>query len=161
MYEYDEMSTRADVEFNLGTSMVVPEASKAQLVIVRGLFGKWKQAVYLDFNDNMTADKVQEVAITLHSVGLLPCATVADLGPSNQKVWTDLKITEEKPFFDYPIVVKETKGREPAVTEKFRVFVFADPSHMMKLVRNHLIDHGYKLSEGLGTATIAPVRKYK
>lgn len=53
--------------------MVVPEASKAQLVIVRGLFGKWKQAVYLDFNDNMTVDKVKEVAITLHSVGLLPC----------------------------------------------------------------------------------------
>lgn len=153
------MSTRADVQFDVGLSMVVSEASRAQVVIVRGLFGKWKQAVYVDFNYNMTADKVQEIAKTLHSVGLLPCATVADFGPSNQKVWTDLNITEEKPFFDYSIVVKEAEGREQEVTEKFRVFVFADPPHMMKLARNHLIDQGYKLSEGLGTATIEPVLK--
>lgn len=159
IYEYDEMSTRADPEYDIGQSMVVPEASRAQLVIVRGLFGKWKHAVYVDFDFNMTAEKVLEIATTLHGVGLLPCATVADLGGSNQKVWTSLNISEEKPYFDYPIVVEEAEGKKPEVIQNFRVFVFADPPHMMKLARNHLIDVGYKLSEDLGTASIEPVRK--
>lgn len=143
--EFDEMSLLAKHELILKDWEVLSPAQRVQLVIVRGLFGEWKHAVYVAFNENMTGRILTKIVDKLEEVGLRPCAAVADMGGSNRSTWTDLAITEEKPYFH--------------TGSNNRVFVFADPPHVIKLARNHLIDSGYKISEDMGTASIEPVRR--
>lgn len=143
--EFDEMSLMAKHELILAGWEVISPAERVQLVLVRGLFGDWKQTVYVAFNENMTGAILKSIVDRLEKVGLRPCASVADLGGSNRGTWTDLAITEKTPYFES--------------SNKNKIYVFADPPHMIKLARNHLIDSGYKIGEDKGTASIAPVKR--
>ncbi|KMQ83324.1 transposase, partial [Lasius niger] len=61
-------------------------------------------------------------------------AVTCDLGPSNQKLLKALGIgvqEHEKCYFQHPS------------NDALKVFVFADPPHLIKLVRNHYIDQGF------------------
>ena len=55
------------------------------------------------------------------------------MGKSNQKCAKDLGVTVEHPYFENPC--------RPG----FYVYWFYDPSHLIKLVRNHLIDGGFNI----------------
>lgn len=57
-------------------------------------------------------------------------AMVSDLGGGNRKLSKELDCTPEKPWF-----------RNPYNDEK--IFVFADVPHLIKLIRNHFLDHGF------------------
>lgn len=55
---------------------------------------------------------------------------VSDLGGGNRGLHKELGITLENPWF-YNCCNKE------------KVFVFADTPHLLKLIRNHFLDHGF------------------
>lgn len=93
------MSLLSKHELILAGYEVLSPAERVQLVLVRGLFGDWKQTVYVAFNRNMTGNLLREICDKLEKVGLRPCTVVADMGGSNLKTWTDLAITDEKPYF--------------------------------------------------------------
>lgn len=58
---------------------------------------------------------------------------VSDLGGSNRGLYKELNIDHKKTFFN-----------NPANNEK--IFVFADVPHLLKLIRNNFLDHGFLLN---------------
>jgi hypothetical protein len=57
-----------------------------------------------------------------------------DLG--NQKLISDLAVCEEKPWFS------------PIASSTRRIYFFPDVPHLLKLLRNHLLDSGLRLADG-------------
>ncbi|CAB4064889.1 unnamed protein product [Lepeophtheirus salmonis] len=62
------------------------------------------------------------------------------MGPSNQKLWKELGISKDKPFFIHPDYFKR------------RIFLMGYPPHLIKVVRNNLLTSGFHLPKG-GTLT--------
>lgn len=55
---------------------------------------------------------------------------VCDLGGANRGLHNELNISEAKPYFENH-------------TNKEKIFVFADVPHLIKLIRNNFVDHGF------------------
>lgn len=55
---------------------------------------------------------------------------VSDMGPTNRTLWNSLNINIENTSFENPFNGKN-------------VHIFADVPHLIKLARNHLLDHGF------------------
>lgn len=55
---------------------------------------------------------------------------ISDLGGANRGLHNELSISESKPYFT-----------NPANNEK--IFVLADVPHLLKLIRNNFVDHGF------------------
>ena len=89
---FDEISLDSRVCYDQARDTVL-EASKMQLVMVRGLAAAWKQPVWFDFDQPMTPSKLREIISRLEAVGLRVVASVSDMGTSNERLWADLGIT--------------------------------------------------------------------
>lgn len=63
-------------------------------------------------------------------------AMVSDLGGANRGLHTELNISETKPYFENP-------------STKEKVFVLADVPHLLKLIRNNFVDHGFLIDNKL------------
>jgi len=65
-------------------------------------------------------------------------AIITDLASSNNKTWKDLNIgihEEQQCYFTHPS------------DDNLKVFVFADEPHLLKLIRNHYLDKGFKIND--------------
>lgn len=65
------------------------------------------------------------------------------MGGKNMSLWKEIDITVEKPFF---------------LTPTGKTFIFADVPHLIKLIRNHFIDKGFKISSNI-TINCSPVQE--
>ena len=65
--------------------------------------------------------------------GFIVVAMVHDLGPTNMQLWKTLNISTEKTYF-----------MNPAAPDR-KIFIFAEIPHLLKLIRNNLIDNGFTL----------------
>lgn len=136
---FDESEVRALIDFdeNVGRLM---KAGKCLCVEVKGLTGKFKQVVYVDFvpvkSDDKNAEKSEEGAFNkeillqiidkLREVsGITVIGTTCDNGSSNVKLWKNLNVDEDETYFTH-------KGR--------RIYCFSDHSHCVKLIRNHFVE---------------------
>jgi len=103
--------------------------------MVRGLYSDWRNPIYYEFDDPMKKEVLLSTLAELKKANFDVVAVTSDLGPTNQGFWNDeMHVSHEKPWFV-----------NPATGEK--VFFFADAPHLIKLVRNHLIDQGFKLNK--------------
>lgn len=142
---FDEMSTQA-TEFDEKKDRVLGLFTKMQVIMARSLFGPWKQAVFADFDFNMTVDRLREAASLLHKAGYTVAATVCDCGGPNVELLKALNITPSNTAFPHPIT------NEP-------IFVFADAPHLIKLFLNWLLrPEGLLLGNGK-TVTIKPLQE--
>lgn len=128
---FDEMALSPEVCFDLKIEKLVGPCKKVQVIMVRGLFSKWKQPIYYKFDQPMTKNILIEAVNHLYNAGYEVVAVTSDMG--NKGVWKELNITPENHFFEHP-VVKDNK-----------IFVFADVPHLLKLLRNWFIDKGLML----------------
>lgn len=101
--------------------------------MIRGLYKNWKQVVYYNFDTAMTEMIITDIIRKLKSIKFHVVAVVCDMGPTNMGLWRSFDISPEKPFF---------------IVDGQKVFTFADPSHLMKLMRNHFLDSGYAWTQG-------------
>lgn len=60
--------------------------------MVRGLFDKWKQLIYYDFDKSMSADTLLTVINSLYEINYIVVAVTCDMGPTNIKVWNELDV---------------------------------------------------------------------
>lgn len=147
---FDEMSIKESLNYdtandciegfedlgNIGTSKYV--ANHALVFTVRGLKNKWKQPVgYFLTSGPASASTLQILVRTciskLSSIGLHINALVCDQGSNNRSFLEKLeKVSENCPFFD---------------VDNQRVYVFYDPPHLLKNIRNNMVKHGF-LFEG-------------
>lgn len=69
-------------------------------------------------------------------VGFHVVAMVCDLGGANRGLHSELDISASKPYFQNP-------------TNNEKVFVLADVPHLIKLIRNNFVDHGFSINNKL------------
>jgi hypothetical protein len=109
-----------------------------QCCIVKGIVKKWKQVVFADFDTAMTKALLFDIIDNVEKSGVKICIIISDMGPSNLSLWKELDVTMDKPFFMY----LDSSGNSR------QVFVIPDIPHLLKLLRNHILDDGLKLPGG-------------
>ncbi len=131
---FDEMSLQKAMEFDQKEERVYGPHANVQVGMIRGVFSQFKQPVFFEFDKEMDASTIINISKKLKNIGVNIVGIVSDMGPKNVKLWRELGVDREKPYFELP-------GGES-------VSVFADVPHLLKLLRNHFIDQGYILPSG-------------
>ena len=106
-------------------------ANTALVFMVRGIASNWKQPIcYFLARNQTTSDNltilVKECLQRLYDIGLVVKSCVCDQGSNNRRLFADLGIKIENPFY--------MCGQE-------KVYFMYDPPHLLKSVRNNLLNH--------------------
>ena len=133
---FDEMKIQESVSYHQKYEQVFGPHKNLQVVQVRGLCSSWKQSIYLGFDQQVTKSLLFSLIERLETMGIQIVAMVNDMGPQNLKLWKDLQISVDQTSFQNP----HDSSRQ--------VHVFADVPHLLKLLRNHLLDNGFQLKSG-------------
>ncbi|KAK3918927.1 Transposable element P transposase [Frankliniella fusca] len=104
-----------------------------QVAMVRGIYGKWKVPIYLNFDQKMTPEILMDIIKKMHEAGYLIKAACSDMGGWNQET---LEFHMKSLGYHIPL------------TQMKRIFFLADAPHCLKLTRNWLLDTGFVLSDG-------------
>ncbi|GBN99684.1 hypothetical protein AVEN_44896-1 [Araneus ventricosus] len=82
----------------------------------------------------MTTNLLHEITKTIEEKGLIEKAVVSNLAGSST-LWKELEINSKNNFFVHPLNCR-------------KIWIFADPPHYLKLLRNHFLDTGLILKDG-------------
>uniref|UniRef100_T1IQE0 Transposable element P transposase n=1 Tax=Strigamia maritima TaxID=126957 RepID=T1IQE0_STRMM len=83
----------------------------------------------------MTGELLTEIIKEIQKIGFTVIAIVSNMGGKNNKVWNDLNVNVNKTYFKNPDCERN-------------IWVFCDVPHLLKLMRNHLVDEGLRLADG-------------
>lgn len=109
-----------------------------QTVMARGLLGKWKQPIYIKFDQPITKKIITDIISELYKAGFIVVSITSDMAPRNISLWSELKVGHNKECsFNHPC------------DETLKIFVFSDVPHLLKLVRNQLLDNGFNIDGNL------------
>ena len=133
---FDECSIAREWSYDKGSDILYAPKRKVQCVMIRGLMSSWKQIVFYDFDTDMTKPLLFNLITEIELAGFPVVAIVNDPGPTNVRLWKTLGICIDNSNFE-----------NPASPDRY-IFVFADAPHLMKLIRNNFLDHGFQLSDG-------------
>lgn len=133
--QFDEVHVKRAYEYDSLKDEIVGPHSRLQAVMVRGLFKNWKQLIYVDFDKNMTKIILDNLVSRLAEIGYRVVACVCDMGAANQGLWKGYEVNPTKTWF-----------YNPRTSE--RIYFFADAPHLLKLIRNWLLDTGFIFSNG-------------
>jgi hypothetical protein len=132
---FDEVKVKNVLEYDVGNDRILGPHNYMQCAMARGLFSNWKQPIYLDFDKKMTPDILLTIIEKLFEISFNVVAIVSDCGSTNVGLWKNLGITTSNTSFKHPI-------------SNNNIFVFADVPHLLKLIRNWLLDTGFLLEDG-------------
>jgi len=132
---FDEMSLDSRYLLDKSQDMIISHG-KAQAVMIRGLVSNWKQPIFYEFDTPMTKGILLDLVIKMEAIGFKVHSTTSDFGADNQSLWKSMGIDDHSTSFCNP------------ADNSRRVHVFADVPHMLKLIRNHLIDDGLQTFSG-------------
>lgn len=135
---FDEVHLMEQIAIERKEERAIGPNKRCQVVVARGLFKKWKQPIYYKFDQNMTENIILDIIQELYRNGYIVVALTCDLGPTNQIALKNLKI-------DFDLNGDKTYFQHPCDATK-RVHVFADVPHLIKLLRNHLLDSGLRVN---------------
>lgn len=141
----DEMYIKANLFYDRSSDSIIGLAENEEgvrffkpalnvsVLMLRGLFSKWKQPLAYFFSNKMfPANSLKNViyrAIAmLQEIGLKVTVLVSDMGSNNLQLAKMLGVTSEHPYF--------------FVNEQKVVYIFDIP-HILKAIRNNLIKHDY------------------
>lgn len=136
----DEMSIDSRYAYDQALDQVVGGMKNVTLFCARGLLSNWKQPLLYSFNG--TQDSIMDLIKLLYENGLKVVGVVSDLGPKNIKIWRQLGIAKvdkgilNTTSFPHPIQSKEL------------VYWFPDFPHLLKRLRDHLLDSSIQLPGG-------------
>lgn len=131
---FDEIYISQKMEIDKSKEQVVGSHKTVQVGMVRGLFDKWKQTIFYDYDKPLTTDIVNNIISVLYDADYIVVAFTCDLSPTNGKVLKDMNVgigSSQNSYFPHPC------------NKKYKVFVFNDGPHLLKLIRNHFLDHGF------------------
>lgn len=129
---FDEMKIKSVFEYHRSYDKVFKPSKYVQVGMLRGVYKNWKQVIYYEFDSAMTATIITSIIKAHKNIKFHVVAVVCDMGPTNMGLWRELGINCEKPYF---------------IVDGMKVFTFADPPHLVKLIRNHFLDSGYVLNK--------------
>lgn len=129
----DEMSVCKEWTYDRAMDKIYGPKNNVLCVMIRGVVSKWKQLIFYDFDVDMSKDTLFQIIHKVESAGFIVVSLVNDLCPTNVRLWKSLGISTTSTSFP-----------NPAAPDR-PVFVLADPPHLIKLVRNNLLDSGFQL----------------
>ena len=133
MLVFDEMSVHSTGEYDKRTDSILGPHKQLLVVLIRGLFTKWKQPVYFNFDIVLNSELFFEVVRSLEDTGVEVVAVVCDMGSINMRLWKELNVSSETPYIVHPMSIER------------KIFFFADFPHILKNLRNHCLDHGLEI----------------
>ena len=132
---FDEMSIDSKSVLDPKYQCIVSH-SKAQVVMLRGIFNNWKQAIFYEFNSAITQATLFDIITCVEDAGFFLCAVICDLGAENRSLLSNLQISTDQSCFPHPM------------DEKRNIYVLPDVPHCLKNLRNHILDDGVLLPDG-------------
>lgn len=131
---FDEVQIKKSIEYDNRTRRIYGPCKKLQNVMVKGLFGNWKQSIYYNFDTNMTKGLLLQIIRDVESYGSKVIAMVFDLG--NKSLISELRLDHLNHSIPNPV--------DPTR----QIFAFPDCPHLLKLFRNHILDTGVLIPDG-------------
>lgn len=126
----DETKIQKSYEYDAKSDRLLAPANYVQVIMARGFFENWKKPLFYSYDAKLTKEILDTIISKLHAIKYHVIAIVSDLGGGNRDLWSQLKITEEAPYF-----VNPCEGNKI-------VYIFSDTPHLVKLLRNHFLDSG-------------------
>lgn len=133
---FDEMKVKGDICYDSINDQFRGPHTNVQVMMIRSLTGKWKQPIYYQFDQSVTTELFIEAIKVVELSGFRVRAFVSDMGGSNRKLYSDLKITPQSSSIQNPYCKERV------------IWAFCDIPHVLKLLRNHLLDEGFLLTSG-------------
>lgn len=130
---FDEMYVSNRVDIDKKDEQKIGPHKSCQTIMARGLLKNWKQPVYYKFDQQMTVEIINQIISKLYDVGFIVTAIVCNMGPGNRKLISLYNISDKNCHFSHP------------ANSTLKVYVFADAPHLIKLVRNHILDNGLNI----------------
>eukprot|EP00096_Caligus_rogercresseyi_P005630 TRINITY_DN215_c0_g2_i1.p1 TRINITY_DN215_c0_g2~~TRINITY_DN215_c0_g2_i1.p1 ORF type:complete len:567 (-),score=101.62 TRINITY_DN215_c0_g2_i1:68-1768(-) len=130
----NEMFLKKKCEYDTLTKNIFGPHSKVQTVIVSGLFKDFSQPVYYEFDTTIHKNLFLDIIQCLEQNGILVIATTISL--RNHKLISELGINSACHSFPNP----HAKDR--------LIYAFADTLHMLRLMRNYVLDNGFQIPDG-------------
>jgi hypothetical protein len=127
---FDEMKLMRKYEYYKKNDCIFGASKKVQVAMIQGLCHDWKQPIFFHFDTPMTENLLKELLLRIEETGIEVWAVTCDGGPAKQALTRKLGITPENTSFPNPA--------DPSRP----IFVFQDVPHLIKLIRNHVLDEG-------------------
>lgn len=138
---FDEMSVRRYLEYDQKADEMIGPHNKVQVMMVRGLFSSWKQTIFIAFDTKVTVQILNDMIVRLHEASYDVVAVVSDNGPENVGLRTQLRVDETNVSIKHPVTGE-------------RIYFFGDAPHQIKLIRNWLVEKGFKYNGKLITTNL-------
>lgn len=135
---FDEVYISHDICYDKISQQVIGPHKTVQVVMARGIFKSWKQVVYYKYDTQMTSDILLEIITNLYKIGYTVVSVTSDMGPTNMGLWKSMNVSHTNSSFNHPLMTDR------------RFHVFADAQHLLKLIRNNFLDHGFFLKNNNG-----------
>ena len=119
---FDEIDIKNCYEYDYTNKQVYGEVKKAQCVIIRGLYSRWKQMIFFYFDTPMTKDLITKIIIKSEGAGIRIRGISFDLG--NQTFLRQFGIIQDLNHF----------MENPADPSRV-IYFFPDVPHLIKLFR--------------------------
>lgn len=148
----DEIQLKAQIEYDASLKELtgyttLPKTGKAAthalVAMIRGIATYWKQVV----SWHLTANSVPGAILHSHVIDIIRCVEetgfkvrgiVTDMGPTNTSLWRHLGVKVSR---DQRIHY----AQHPVRTES-KLYIFADPQHVLKNIRNCLLKYDIQVS---------------
>lgn len=89
---FDEIYLANKIDLERREQKIYGPHKTCQVVMVRGLFSKWRQPIYYEYSKPMTKEILLEIVAVLYNIGYIVVATTCDMGPTNMSLWKELNI---------------------------------------------------------------------
>lgn len=129
---FDEIHISNKVDIDAPAQQIVGPHKTCQVIMARGLCKRWKQPIYYGYDKKMTKEILFEVIKLLYHAGFHVISITCDMGGGNLAFWSSLKIQYNENIF---FLHSENKD--------LKIHVIADVPYLIKLLRNHFLDHGF------------------
>ena len=134
---FDEMHIKGDVNYDRRHDQVLGPFSSVNVFLLRGICGHWKLPVYYSFNmKSVPTETFLDVLRKVEAAGVHVVSVCCDSAAANRSLAKKLGVSMESPSFV-----------NPANPEAKIVWIF-DPPHLLKLLRNRLVEEGIILASG-------------
>ncbi|CAB4060086.1 unnamed protein product [Lepeophtheirus salmonis] len=130
----NEMILKKKCEYDTLTKNIFGPHSKVQTVIISGLVKDFSQPIYYEFDTNINKNLFLDIIQCLEENGIPVVATTISL--RNHKLISELGLNSAQHSFPNPFTTDRV------------IYAFADTLHMLRLLRNHVIDNGFQIPDG-------------
>ena len=136
---FDEVQLNAEYALNFSKDIIHPPYSKAQVVMVRSIFGgNIKIPVYFGFDQWMSPALFDSIIKRLTEIGVRIKTCVCDQGGTNVKFYNELKVSYQE---GHNFIQNKYRQND-------KIYMLYDIPHAVKNIQTHVLNQGLILPSG-------------